>query len=122
MNKTTCAKVWRFGLLLTFSSASTYGPSSTGAQALPEFVAQAEPYYVVGRYHCRDAQDSNKDRGSCDITTRSAASCQAAMGLHRSTVAQLGDPCKNCLGSLDNTKVWVGRLDFIQGGPCQGTR
>lgn len=87
----------------------------------PGWLSQAAAQnYVTGRYHCVDASDSS-DRGSCDITTDSPVSCQAARQSHNQDISSRGDPCVRCIpGQIDNTRRWNGQVDWIHGGPCQG--
>jgi hypothetical protein len=79
----------------------------------------AQQYYIIGRYYCVNVNDPNRDEGDCNITTN-GNSCPAAMAAQRSAAAQAGDPCRQCAGVIDNSKRWTGRVDYNQGGPCQG--
>jgi hypothetical protein len=81
--------------------------------------AVAQDYYIIGRYYCVNVNDAKRDEGDCNITTR-ADSCAKAMAAQRSQVAQVGDPCRQCGNVTDNSKRWSQRVDYIQGGPCQG--
>jgi hypothetical protein len=99
--------MWR----VNCQAAANPSPSQGGAQQ----------FYVIGRYYCTSATNPNRDEGDCNITTR-GNSCPEAMAAQRSTVAQVGDPCRQCAGVTDNSKRWTERVDFNQGGPCQGFR
>jgi hypothetical protein len=81
--------------------------------------ANAQEFYIIGRYYCVNVNDPARDEGDCNITTR-GNSCPEAMATQRSAVAQVGDPCRQCAGIIDNLKRWTGRVDYNQGGPCQG--
>jgi hypothetical protein len=81
--------------------------------------ASAQQFYIIGRYYCVNVNDATRDEGDCNITTR-GNSCPEAMSAQRSAAAQAGDPCRQCAGVTDNSKRWTGRVDYNQGGPCQG--
>jgi hypothetical protein len=90
-------------------------PTPTPAPAPSSTVAKSS--YVTGRYFCVDDRDGSS-RGTCDLTT-TAASCGEAIANHRRQVASSGDVCRNCLGTLDNTRH-LSRMEWIHAGPCQG--
>lgn len=75
-------------------------------------------YYITRRYSCVDANDANKDRGSCDVTGR-GASCAAALNEVRTSLSSVPDPCRVCANTIDKSRVWNGDSTDIQGGPCQ---
>jgi hypothetical protein len=81
----------------------------------------AQQFYIIGRYFCVNVNDPSRDEGDCNITSR-GNSCPEAMSAQRNAVAQVGDPCRQCANVTDNSKKWTGRVDYNQGGPCQGYR
>lgn len=90
---------------------------------LAEFAdkVHAQQFYIIGRYYCVESTDATRDRGDCNITT-SGKSCPEAMAAQRNAVSQVGDPCRQCANITDNSRKWTGRVDYNQGGPCQGYR
>jgi hypothetical protein len=77
-------------------------------------------YYVIHRYYCADNVNQS-DRGTCDVTTQSPQSCQAALQAHNQDISSRGDVCRVCVpGQIDNTKHYANRWESIGGGPCQG--
>lgn len=81
--------------------------------------ATAQEYYIIGRYYCVNVNDPSQDKGDCEITTR-ANSCPEAKAAQQSTIAQVGDPCRQCGNVTDNSKRWKQTVDFVQDGPCRG--
>jgi hypothetical protein len=82
---------------------------------------QEQPYYVVGRYACKDASDG-RSRGDCTITSRSAQSCQDAhKNFDEEVRKRNGNPCRQCqMNEIDNSKVVAGGPAWIHEGPCKG--
>lgn len=82
-------------------------------------IIQSYPFYITGRFLCRNKSNGRLSGTSCDTSQFSSISCGQAKVAMKKYLSD-HDPCQTCSRITDPTIYWNGDVEYIQGGLCQG--